>query len=63
MIDQTFSREASIRELDETQNICSDAKGGSRDVDILLAGSREFVDAVTRQGQTTQIDRWDLGPV
>jgi hypothetical protein len=45
MIAQTFSRGASIRELDETENTCSDAKGGSRDeLDILFARLREFVE-------------------
>ena len=39
MIAQTFSRGASIRELDETENTCSDAKGGSREeLDILCVG-------------------------
>ena len=45
MISQTFSRGASIRELDETENTCSDAKGGSREeLDILCGFWRDDED-------------------
>jgi len=62
MIDQTFSRGASIRELDETENTCSDAKGGSRELDIFecdggVLGSKStvVVDGFSRNREDKQI--------